>query len=125
MLGNLAVGYRVAEVMNGRWTLAVSPRIGAGSVVATGSANSGAADGSASRVYADVAARVMVGTGLWRYLHLMLLSEAGFARGMVVTVDKKPEAEYAGVFLGVTLLGAFRTPAFDEDLPPRRVTPQQ
>lgn len=125
MLGNLTVGYRVAEVINGRWTLAVSPRLGAGSVVATSSAVPGVSDGSASDVYGDVAARVMVGTGLWKYFHLTLLSEAGYARGMIPTADGEPAAEYAGVFLGVALLGSFRTPPFDTDLPPRRVTPRQ
>jgi hypothetical protein len=125
MLGNLTLGYRVAEVINGRWTLAVSPRVGAGSVLATSTANPGVHEASASRVYGDIAARVMVGAGLWRYLHLMLLSEAGFARGLILTADEKPVAEYDGIFLGVALLGAFRTPAFDADLPARQMTPRE
>jgi hypothetical protein len=124
MLGNLSFGYQVAQVANGRWTLAVTPRLGVGSVLATSRAVPGARSRSASEIYGDAAARILVGAGLWSHLHLVLLSEAGYARGMVVTADGDPQADYPGVFLGVALAASFTTPAFQSG-PPQRVAPDR
>lgn len=109
VVGNLALGYRVAEVTNGRWTAAVIPRVGFGNLVATGSTSYAVNEpgtGTASELYGDVAARVSVNARLWSRLGLTLNSEAGYGRGLVAIVDGQSTGDLTGLFLGVELLGS-------------------
>lgn len=109
VVGNLALGYRVAEVTNGRWTAAVIPRVGFGNLVATGTTSYDVGEpgtGTASELYGDVAARVSVNARLWSRLGLTLNSEAGYGRGLVAIVDGQSTSELTGLFLGVELLGS-------------------
>ncbi len=103
VVGNLGLGYRVAEVTNGRWTASVMPRVGFGTlVVATHSVE----ENDASQLYGDVAARVSVNARVWSRLSLTLNSEAGYGRGLLSTVDGVPTNGYTGLFLGVALVGS-------------------
>lgn len=107
VVGNLALGYRVAEVTNGRWTASVTPRFGFGNLVvaAPPDEESGEA-GTTTELYGDVAARVSVNARLWSRLGLTLNSEAGYGRGLLPIVDGPTTHRYTGLFLGVALLGS-------------------
>ena len=107
VVGNLALGYRVAEVTNGRWTASVTPRFGFGNLVvaAPPDEESGEA-GTTTELYGDVAARVSVNARLWSRLGLTLNSEAGYGRGLLPIVDGPATHRYTGLFLGVALLGS-------------------
>ncbi len=106
VLGNLSLGYRVAEVTNGRWTASVTPRVGLGNIVATrGTAEQGRSS-TASEIYGDVAARISVNARIWSRIGITLNSEAGYGRGFVAIADGRTTADYTGLFLGVALLGS-------------------
>jgi hypothetical protein len=105
-VGNLALGYRVAELTNGRWTAAVIPRVGFGNLVATRSTTSEQPEaGATSELYGDVAARISVNALLWSRVGVTLNSEAGYGRGLVSIVGPSTNS-YTGLFLGVALLGS-------------------
>jgi len=106
VLGNVALGYRAAEVTNGRWTASVMPRFGVGSLLVTTKPEDGAGTSSAD-VYGDVAARVSVNALLWSVVGLTLNSEAGYGRGLVpIAQGASGTEEYTGLFLGVALLAS-------------------
>jgi len=102
VVGNVALGYRVAEVTNGRWTASVMPRVGFGNLVAVPSDQLG----TTSELYGDVAARVSVNARLWSRVGLTLNSEAGYGRGLVSISGDESTSGYMGAFLGVALLGS-------------------
>ena len=104
VVGNVALGYRVAEVTNGRWTASVMPRVGFGSLVLTVPSDDGT-QGSSSELYGDIAARVSVNARLWSRVGLTLNSEAGYGRGLSIA-DGPSTSAYMGAFLGVALLGS-------------------
>ena len=108
VVGSVALGYRVAEVTNGRWTAAVMPRVGFGSLVVAVPSNAGTdgTQGSTSELYGDIAARVSVNARLWSRVGLTLNSEAGYGRGLVPIADGPSTSGYMGAFLGVALLGS-------------------
>jgi len=107
VVGNLALGYRVAEVTNGRWTASIMPRIGFGNLVLAAPPDAAPGEaGAVFEVYGDVAARVSVNARVWSRLSLTLNSEAGYGRGLVALVDGPPTNGYTGLFLGVALLGS-------------------
>lgn len=107
IVGNLALGYRVAEVTNGRWTASVSPRVGFGNLVVAAPPDEEAGEaGTTTELYGDVAARVSVNARLWSRLGLTLNSEAGYGRGLVPIFDGPATHRYTGLFLGVALLGS-------------------
>jgi hypothetical protein len=107
VVGNMAVGYRVAEVTNGRWTASVLPRFGIGSLVATTQPiGADQQKGTASELYGDVAARISVNALLWSRIGVTLNSEAGYGRGLFRIVQGRSTAPYTGLFLGVALLAS-------------------
>ena len=108
VVANLALGYRVAEVTNGRWTASITPRVGFGNLVLTAPADPDSRQpaSSATDLYGDIAARVSVHARLWSRLGLTLNSEAGYGRGLVSIADGPPTSDYTGLFLGVALLGS-------------------
>jgi len=106
VVGNLALGYRVAEVTNGRWTASVIPRVGLGNMVATSSPTEEGDANTASEVYADVAARVSVNALLWSRLGFTLNSEAGYGKGWLAIVDGPATTDFTGLFLGVALMAS-------------------
>lgn len=108
VVANLALGYRVAEVTNGRWTAAITPRVGFGNLVLTAPADPDSRQpaSSATDLYGDIAARVSVHARLWSRLGLTLNSEAGYGRGLVSIANGPPTNDYTGLFLGVALLGS-------------------
>lgn len=105
VVGNLALGYRVAEVTNGRWTASVMPRVGLGNLVVAAPSDS-ETGGAGTELYGDLAARVSVNARLWSRLSLTLNSEAGYGRGLVPILEGPATSAYTGLFLGVALLGS-------------------
>lgn len=128
IVANLALGYRVAEVTNGRWTASITPRVGFGNLNLTAPANAEANQdaSSATDLYGDVAARVSVHARLWSRLGLTLNSEAGYGRGLVPVADGPPTNDYTGLFLGVALLGSVDvgSPKNSRVWPPVRTEPE-
>ena len=104
VVGNLALGYRVADVTNGRWTASVTPRVGIGNLVTT--VESEADDEGSSEIYGDVAVRISVNARLWSRLGVTLNSEAGYGGGVIPIVDGPSTREHTGLFLGVALNGS-------------------
>lgn len=103
VVGNLALGYRVAEVTNGRWTASVMPRVGFGNLVVAVPPDQ---VGTTSELYGDIAARVSVNARLWSRVGLTLNSEAGYGRGLVSITEGRSTSAYMGAFIGVALLGS-------------------
>lgn len=107
VVGNLGLGYRVAEVTNGRWTASVMPRVGFGNLVVAAPSDAATGEGrNASELYGDLAVRVAVNARVWSRLSLTLNSEAGYGRGLVAIVHGMATNDYTGLFLGVALLGS-------------------
>jgi len=131
VVANLALGYRVAEVTNGRWTAAITPRVGFGNLnlTAPGNVETNEAASSATDLYGDIAARVSVHARLWSRLGLTLNSEAGYGRGLVSIAGGPggpPTNDYTGLFLGVALLGSVDvgSPKNSRVWPPVRTEPE-
>jgi len=107
VVGNLALGYRVADVTNGRWTASVTPRVGIGNLVTTaGPDGTEAEEEGASEIYGDVAVRISVNARLWSRLGVTLHSEAGYGGGVIPIVDGPSTHDHTGLFLGVALNGS-------------------